>query len=46
MCDLLDDKASIGANPFGTLDITAPLPPHMKQTWNLFGWDEAEGDVE
>jgi 23S rRNA pseudouridine955/2504/2580 synthase len=30
----------------GILDITAPLPPHMKQTWNLFGWDEAEGDQD
>jgi 23S rRNA pseudouridine955/2504/2580 synthase len=28
----------------GTLDVTAPLPPHMQQTWNLFGWDEAEGE--
>ncbi|MEO0637625.1 MAG: RluA family pseudouridine synthase, partial [Pseudomonadota bacterium] len=26
------------------LDVTAPLPPHMQQSWNLFGWDEAEGD--
>ena len=23
----------------GTLDITAPLPPHMQQTWNLLGFD-------
>jgi 23S rRNA pseudouridine955/2504/2580 synthase len=28
----------------GRLDVTAPLPPHMKQTWNLFGWEEAEGE--
>ncbi len=26
-----------------TLDITAPLPPHMVQSWNLFGFDEADG---
>lgn len=26
------------------LDVTAPLPPHMQQTWNLLGWDEADGD--
>lgn len=25
------------------LDITAPLPPHMVQSWNLFGFDEADG---
>jgi len=24
----------------GTLSVTAPLPPHMKQTWKLFGFDE------
>ena len=23
----------------GTLDVTAPLPPHMVQTWNLLGFD-------
>ena len=25
------------------LDVTAPLPPHMVQSWNLFGFDEADG---
>src|SRR5690606_21574865 len=31
----------------GTVDVTAPLPPHMKQSWNLLGFDEAEaGEVE
>jgi len=25
------------------IDITAPLPPHMVQSWNLFGFDEADG---
>jgi 23S rRNA pseudouridine955/2504/2580 synthase len=25
------------------LDITAPLPPHMVQSWNLFAFDEADG---
>ncbi len=24
----------------GTLDVTAPLPPHMLQTWNLLAFDE------
>jgi 23S rRNA pseudouridine955/2504/2580 synthase len=23
----------------GTLDVTAPLPPHMRQSWNLLGFD-------
>jgi 23S rRNA pseudouridine955/2504/2580 synthase len=23
----------------GTLDVTAPLPPHMHRTWELFGFD-------
>lgn len=23
----------------GYLEITAPLPPHMTKTWELFGWD-------
>ncbi|MDP3526037.1 MAG: pseudouridine synthase, partial [Hoeflea sp.] len=25
----------------GRLSVTAPLPPHMVQTWNLLGFDEA-----
>lgn len=25
----------------GTIDVTAPLPPHMRQSWNLLGFDEA-----
>ena len=30
----------------GRLRVTAPLPPHMVQTWNLFGFDQnaADGD--
>ena len=28
----------------GTLDVTAPLPPHMVQAWNLLGFDESAGD--
>lgn len=24
----------------GTLDVTAPMPPHMRQSWNLLGFDE------
>ena len=30
----------------GTLDVTAPLPPHMVQTWNLLGFDETEADAD
>jgi 23S rRNA pseudouridine955/2504/2580 synthase len=26
----------------GRLELTAPLPPHMKETWAFFGFDEAE----
>jgi 23S rRNA pseudouridine955/2504/2580 synthase len=28
----------------GTIDVMAPLPPHMKQSWNLLGFDENEGE--
>jgi 23S rRNA pseudouridine955/2504/2580 synthase len=28
----------------GTLDVTAPLPPHMVQSWNLLGFDKDLGD--
>jgi len=28
----------------GTLDITAPLPPHIQQSFALLGYDEASGD--
>ncbi len=28
----------------GTLDVTAPLPPHMVQSWNLLGLEEALGE--
>jgi 23S rRNA pseudouridine955/2504/2580 synthase len=31
----------------GTLDVTAPLPPHMQQSWNLLGFDaDAAGEGE
>jgi 23S rRNA pseudouridine955/2504/2580 synthase len=26
----------------GTLVVTAPLPPHMRETWAFFGFDESE----
>ena len=31
----------------GAIDVTAPLPPHMQQSWNLLGFDaEAGGGSE
>ena len=29
----------------GTLDVTAPLPPHMQQSWNLLGFDASLGEA-
>lgn len=26
----------------GKLDVTAPMPPHMRQSWNLLGFDAAQ----
>jgi 23S rRNA pseudouridine955/2504/2580 synthase len=28
----------------GKIDVTAPLPPHMRQSWNLLGLDEQSGE--
>src|SRR6266478_6066093 len=28
----------------GTIDVTAPLPPHMRQSWNLIGFDAKRYD--
>jgi 23S rRNA pseudouridine955/2504/2580 synthase len=28
----------------GTIDVTAPLPPHMRQSWSLLGLDERADD--
>jgi 23S rRNA pseudouridine955/2504/2580 synthase len=28
----------------GKIDVTAPLPPHMRQSWNLLGFDDASGE--
>ena len=30
----------------GPLEATAPLPPHMRQSWNLLGLDEAAADAD
>lgn len=29
----------------GTIDVTAPLPPHMVQSWNLLGFETTGGDA-
>jgi len=28
----------------GELDVTAPLPPHMKKSWDMFGFDASQYD--
>jgi 23S rRNA pseudouridine955/2504/2580 synthase len=28
----------------GVLDVTAPLPPHMKKSWDMFGFDASQYD--
>lgn len=28
----------------GFVDVTAPMPPHMRQSWNLLGFDEASAE--
>ena len=28
----------------GTIDVSAPLPPHMRQSWSLLGFDPEQGD--
>ena len=28
----------------GTIDVTAPLPPHMRATWDMFGFDDKTPD--
>jgi 23S rRNA pseudouridine955/2504/2580 synthase len=30
----------------GTVDVTAPLPPHMRDTWAMFGFDPDRYDAE
>lgn len=29
----------------GVLDVTAPLPPHMRQSWSVLGFDERSGEA-
>ena len=28
----------------GVIDVTAPMPPHMRQSWNLIGFDDASAE--
>jgi 23S rRNA pseudouridine955/2504/2580 synthase len=28
----------------GVIDVTAPMPPHMRQSWNLLGFDEQSAE--
>ena len=30
----------------GVVDVTAPMPPHMRQSWNLLGFDEASAEED
>ncbi len=30
----------------GTVDVTAPLPQHMRDTWAMFGFDPGRYDAE
>ncbi|TAM94764.1 MAG: RluA family pseudouridine synthase [Rhizobiaceae bacterium] len=30
----------------GVVDVTAPLPPHMRQSWNLLGFEDATAEEE
>ena len=30
----------------GVIDVSAPLPPHMQQTWNLLGFDASDYDPD
>jgi 23S rRNA pseudouridine955/2504/2580 synthase len=30
----------------GVIDVTAPMPPHMRQSWNLLGFEEASAEED
>ena len=42
--DLMARRIAIPHPRGGTIDVTAPLPPHMQQSWNLLGLDAARYD--
>ena len=37
-------RISIPRDGLAPLDVAAPLPPHMRQSWNLLGFDDAMAD--
>jgi 23S rRNA pseudouridine955/2504/2580 synthase len=41
---LLARRIAIPHPRHGTIDVTAPLPPHMVQSWNLLGFDAKRYD--
>jgi 23S rRNA pseudouridine955/2504/2580 synthase len=41
---LLARRISVPHPRGGTIDVTAPLPPHMEQSWNLLGFDAKRYD--
>ncbi len=41
---LLARRISVPHPRGGVIDVTAPLPPHMEQTWNLLGFDAKRYD--
>src|SRR5690348_8831617 len=41
---LLARRISVPHPRGGTIDISAPLPPHMEQSWNLLGFDGTRYD--
>jgi 23S rRNA pseudouridine955/2504/2580 synthase len=41
---LLARRISVAHPRHGTIDVTAPLPPHMVQSWNLLGFDAKRYD--
>ena len=41
---LLARRISVPHPRDGTIDVTAPLPPHMVQSWNLLGFDAKRYD--
>jgi 23S rRNA pseudouridine955/2504/2580 synthase len=41
---LLARRISVPHPRGGTIDVTAPLPPHMQQSWNLLGFDASRYD--
>jgi len=41
---LLARRISVPHPRGGTIDVSAPLPPHMEQSWNLLGFDAKRYD--